>query len=55
MLVLIIEILKALFAGEFKSLWIAHKNAEAKDAKNDAASMPDVAVTERLRDKWERD
>lgn len=49
---LILEILKALVAGDFKRLWQEHKDKEALDAKNKAESLSDHDAVDELRTKW---
>lgn len=53
-LTIIFDVLKALFTGEFKTLWTEHKAKEAQDAQNKVISMSDAAVTNELRDKFTR-
>lgn len=50
----ILGFLGHLLSGEAFSLWKAHKQAEANDAKNNANSLSDSDAVNELRDKWTR-
>lgn len=50
-LTILLDILKALFAGDFKNLWIEHKDREADNAENKVNSMSDNDVVSELS-KW---
>lgn len=51
---IILDIMKALFTGDFKRLWAEYKEKEADDAKNKANALSDTAATDELRSKWTR-
>lgn len=46
---LAIEILKALFAGDFLRYWNEYKDKEAHNAENEVAAMSDTELDKRVQ------
>lgn len=51
---LAIEILKAIFAGDFLRYWQEHKDKEANEAAEKDMSDSDAVAQQLLKDKWTR-